>query len=61
MRTDYIDKGILQVSVSTEKFVIPTDNALVRITDPLDGSVIEEVKTDSLGQTPAVELPAPAA
>ena len=59
MSTDYIDKGILQVSVSTEKFVIPTDNALVRITDPLDGSVIEEVKTDSSGQTPAVELPAP--
>lgn len=55
-----VDEGKLQVTVLSEDGNRPVDNALVRISytgDP--GSIIEEVRTDSSGQTPVLDLKAP--
>jgi hypothetical protein len=57
--TDNIDKGYLQVNTYATDVGMPVDNATVRITDIATGDTIEELQTDSSGQTPVIELPAP--
>ncbi|MEA4933868.1 MAG: peptidoglycan-binding protein [Lawsonibacter sp.] len=59
MSQDYPDRGNLQVSVSTMNDLIPIPDAVVRISDPTNGNVLEELTTDSSGQTSKIELPAP--
>ncbi|MCI8809650.1 MAG: peptidoglycan-binding protein [Oscillibacter sp.] len=57
MNPNYLDKGNLQIFVTAGESPIP--GARVRITDPQNGTVLEEAVTDSSGQTPFIELPAP--
>ena len=55
-----IDRGTLQVTVHSDTDNRPVENARVRISytgDP--DSIIEEVRTDSSGNTPVLELKAP--
>ena len=55
-----IDRGTLQVTVHSDTDNRPIENARVRISytgDP--DSIIEEVRTDSSGNTPVLELKAP--
>lgn len=59
MNPTYTDKGSLQIFVTAGETPDPIPEARVRITDPTDGSVLEEVATDSSGQTPFIELPTP--
>lgn len=59
MNPTYMDKGDLQIFVTAGESPQPISNARVRITDPAGGEILEEVRTDSSGQTPFVELPAP--
>ena len=55
-----IDEGKLQVTVLSEDGNRPIDNALVRISyTGAPGSIVEEVRTDSSGQTPVLDLKAP--
>lgn len=52
--------GKLRVRVNSDATLRPIENATVRVTytgDPTN--VIEELKTDSLGRTDTIELPAP--
>lgn len=54
------DRGRLQVTVVTEDGAKPVENALVKISyTGVPDSVQEEVRTDSSGQTPVLELQAP--
>lgn len=54
------DQGKLQVTVVTEDGNRPVENALVKISyTGVPESTIEEVRTDSSGQTPVLELEAP--
>ncbi|KAF5081285.1 peptidoglycan-binding protein [Oscillibacter valericigenes] len=55
----YPDKGKLQVSVSAKDNLYPISEATVRISDISTGEVVDEFPTDSSGQTPVFELPAP--
>lgn len=55
----YIDRGKLQISALTASGAAPVPDALIRLTDPADGTLLGELRTDSSGQTEAVELPAP--
>ncbi|HNX65148.1 MAG TPA: peptidoglycan-binding protein [Oscillospiraceae bacterium] len=59
MNPDLIDRGRLQVTVLNENIALPLSDAKVRITNGIDGNVIEELTTNSSGQTPVIELPAP--
>lgn len=59
MDTKYPDVGRLQVSVASEDVNVPLSGAAVRISDLSGNTVIDELRTDSSGQTPAVEVPAP--
>lgn len=59
MNPTYLDKGDLQVFVTAGESPQPVPGARVRVTDPANGNVLEELTTDSSGQTPFVELPAP--
>ena len=55
-----VDRGKLQITVLNSEDNRPIDNALVTISytgDP--DSVIEQVRTDSSGQTPVLEMKAP--
>ena len=55
-----VDQGTLQISVRSQTDNHPVENALVRISytgDP--DSVIEEVRTDSSGNTPVLQLKTP--
>ena len=57
---DNVDEGRLQVTVQSADGNRPIENALVRISyTGVPDSVIEEVQTDSSGQTPVLELKAP--
>ena len=56
---DYIDKGRLRVNVSSIDTEFPIENAVVRIVNSQTSEVIEELRTDSSGQTEEIELPAP--
>lgn len=58
MNVDNIDRGALQVSLTTEGSRNPISDAIVQLSTT-DGRVFEEMKTDSSGQTAPVELPAP--
>ena len=59
MDTKYPDVGRLQVSVASENVNVPLSDAVVRISDITGNTVIDELRTDSSGQTPAVDVPAP--
>lgn len=57
---EQVDRGNLQVVVQSSQRSIPVENATIRISytgDP--NQVIEELTTDSSGQTPEIELPTP--
>ena len=51
MNPNYVDKGNLQIFVTAGDTPTPIPNARVRITDPGNGSVLEETSTDGSGQT----------
>lgn len=51
--------GKLAVNVNSIITDFPVSNALVRITNPGTDTVIEELRTDSSGQTETIELSAP--
>lgn len=51
--------GNLQVNVFLNNAVFPADGATVQISLPGTNQVLEELKTNSLGQLPAVTLPTP--
>lgn len=60
MQQENIDKGKLQITVLAANGSRPVENATVRISytgNP--GSVLEEVRTDSSGQTPVLDLNTP--
>ena len=59
MNPAYTQRGLLQVAVSTESPVVPISGARVWISDPTDGTVLQELVTDSSGQTEPVDLPTP--
>ncbi|MCI8399072.1 MAG: peptidoglycan-binding protein [Oscillibacter sp.] len=59
MNPSYYEKGNLQIFVTAGETPRPVPGARVRISDPADGRVLEEMSTDASGQTPFVELPAP--
>ncbi len=54
-----IDRGKLQVTVLTDDGKTPLEGATVKITDTSANTVLDELTTDSSGQTDAAELPAP--
>lgn len=57
---DQPDQGELKVSVFTKDGTRPVENALVRISYTGEsGQTVEEVRTDSSGQTPILELKTP--
>lgn len=54
---DQVDDGTLKVSVFTEDGTRPVKDALVRISYTGEsGQTVEEVRTDSSGQTPVLDL-----
>ena len=59
MNPAYLDTGNLQIFVTAGETPEPIPGALVRITDPENGRILEEAATDASGQTPFIELPAP--
>ncbi len=59
MNPAYTGQGFLQVKVTTESPVVPISGARVRISDPTDGTVLQELTTNSSGQTEPVDLPTP--
>lgn len=59
MNPNYLDKGNLQIFVTAGESPDPIPGARVRVSDPQNGRVLEEAVTDSSGQTPFMELPAP--
>lgn len=57
---DQVDDGTLKVSVFTEDGTRPVEDALVRISYTGEsGQTVEEVRTDSSGQTPVLDLKTP--
>ena len=57
---DQVDDGTLKVSVFTEDGTRPVKDALVRISYTGEsGQTVEEVRTDSSGQTPVLDLKTP--
>ena len=55
-----VDEGGLKVTVMTADGTRPVENALVRISYTGEsGQTIEEVRTDSSGQTPVLEVKTP--
>ena len=53
-------EGTLQINVTVENRLIPIENALVTIYDTGNpDEIIEQITTDSSGQTPFIPLPAP--
>lgn len=59
MNSDLPDKGQLVVSVFQRNTTIPIPDATVKITDITGETVVDELHTNSSGQTPAIDLPAP--
>ena len=51
MNPTYTDKGSLQIFVTAGETPDPIPGARVRITDPTDGKVLEEVTAAYSGQT----------
>lgn len=57
---NHVDSGTLQVVVLNSRDNRPVENARVRISyTGVPGNILEEVRTDSSGRTPMLELPAP--
>ena len=57
---EQVDDGTLKVSVFTEDGTRPVEDALVRISYTGEsGQTVEEVRTDSSGQTPVLDLKTP--
>ena len=54
-----IDAGRLQVNAFADSFGKPIDNALVRVLDQSTNAVLDTFRTNSVGQTSIMELPAP--
>ena len=60
VQQENVDEGELKVSVFTEDGMRPVENALVRISYTGEsGKIIEEVRTDSSGQTPVLDVKTP--
>ena len=59
MNPAYTGQGFLHIKVTTESPVVPISGARVRISDPTDGTVLQELTTNSSGQTEPVDLPTP--
>ena len=60
MQQDMLDQGQLQVTVLDSASNRPVENATVRISyTGVPDNVIEEIRTDSSGKTPMLELAAP--
>ncbi len=60
MQQEQTDQGRLQVTVLTEDGTRPVENAMVRISyTGVPDSILEEVRTDSSGQTPVLDLKTP--
>ncbi len=59
MNPAYLDTGNLQIFVTAGDTPEPVPGALVRVSDPENGQILEEAATDASGQTPFIELPAP--
>ena len=60
MQQEQTDQGKLQVTVLTEDGTRPVENAMVRISyTGVPDSVLEEVRTDSSGQTSILDLKTP--
>ena len=59
MNPAYTGQGFLQIKVTTESPVVPISGARVRISDPTDGTVLQELTTNSSGQTEPIDLPTP--
>ena len=60
MQQDMPDQGQLQVTVLDSASNRPVENATVRISyTGVPDNVIEEIRTDSSGKTPMLELAAP--
>ncbi len=58
-QTDTPDKGKLTVHVTSTLGYIPVQNATVSISYTDTGTTMEQLQTDSSGQTETIELPAP--
>jgi len=54
-----LSEGKLKVSVFKSNIAFPAENAEIKITDPTDGTVIEELKTGADGSAETVSLKAP--
>ena len=59
MNPNHIGSGKLQVAVTAENGALPLSNARIKITDAQDGTVLEDLATDSSGQSATIELPTP--
>ena len=58
--TDMPDKGRLQIQVTSEVTALPISDAVVRISyTGVPDSQLEELRTDSSGQTETIELETP--
>ena len=51
--------GSLQVGAFLNSIATPAQGATVRITDPYNNAIIDELQTNSLGQIPTITLPTP--
>lgn len=59
-RRDHIDKGKLQINVTSEADSFPISNAVVSVSyTGVPDSTLEELNTDSSGQTETIDLDAP--
>lgn len=58
-KSQLIDQGQLQVSIFEQERAIPISNAKVEVLRKVDSTVVEELFTDSSGQTESIELGAP--
>lgn len=56
---EWTDRGKLQINVYGTNVGVPLRDAKVRVSTTSGGSVIEELSTNSSGQTETIELPAP--
>lgn len=54
-----VDTGRLQVNVYSNNVSTPIDNATIRIAPRANGKIIDEIITNSSGQTPIMDLAAP--
>ena len=58
-KNQLVDQGLLQISLSEANRAIPISNARVQILRRYDSAVVEELYTDSSGQTETISLGAP--